>query len=129
MGQTLGRTFPRPEADALVPVPLHIESARSFNQSEALAQGLRKEWGIPVLDALAWRERRTGQATLEEKERRNMPSGAITVGRKGLAEKQVVLVDDVSTTGTTLCRAREAIVRGGGQCTLAVTWTYTPKRT
>ncbi|HCL80412.1 MAG TPA: ComF family protein [Synergistaceae bacterium] len=128
MGQALGRIFPKPDADALVPVPLHIDSPRGFNQSEALAQGLKKEWRMPVVDALAWRERCTEQATLEEKERRNMPSDAITIGRKGLAGKQIVLVDDVSTTGTTLCRAQEAVVRGGGRCALAVTWTYTPKR-
>lgn len=129
MGQTLGRVFPPPRADLLIPVPLHPDSPRDYNQSAALAQGLGKEWGIPVSELLLWREKRTPQTHLEDGERRNMPGDALILRNKkaDMAGQRVILVDDVCTTGTTLRRARSALVAAGATCEVAVTWTYALK--
>ncbi len=127
MGRALGRIFPPPEADCLVPVPLHRGSSRTFNQSEALASGIAGEWKIPVVQGLAWKEERRSQTALTEEQRRNMPADALSARRGKLAGKRAVLVDDVATTGTTIRRAAEAIARGGGRALLAVTWTHSPK--
>ena len=127
MGRALGRIFPAPEADCLVPVPLHRRSSRTYNQSAALAAGIALEWKIPVSDGLVWREERTTQTALSEEQRRNMPSDALAARRGKLAGQRAVLVDDVATTGTTLRRAASAVERGGGLPVLAVTWTHSPK--
>lgn len=127
MGRALGRIFPKPSGDVLVPVPLHRDSVRGFNQSKAIAEGLRLEWGILVSDCLEWREERIAQTARKESERRNMPLDAMVVRRKGLAGKRTVLVDDVATTGTTLQRAGIAVKRGGGRVVCAYTWTAVPK--
>ncbi|MGD9822477.1 MAG: phosphoribosyltransferase family protein, partial [Aminobacteriaceae bacterium] len=58
---------------------------------------------------------------------RRMPAGAILPRGKELAGKRAVLVDDVSTTGTTLLRAADAVALGGGKALLALAWTIAPK--
>ncbi len=123
MGRALGRIFPRPPADALVPVPLHRGSERAYNQSLALAEGLSKEWGVPVRDALSWREQRSAQTSLDESERKQMPADALQSRPGLLSGKRAVLVDDVATTGTTFLRAAGAVERAGGKVALALSWT------
>lgn len=127
MGRALGRIFPSPPCDVIVPVPLHKETERLYNQSAALAKGLGMEWGHPVVHGLTWRRRHAAQTSLGETERRKMPSDAMVAERGRIAGKALVLVDDVSTTGTTLRRAAEALSRGGGKVVLALTWTKAPK--
>lgn len=124
MGRALGETFPRPDADLLVPVPLHRGSERAFNQSAAIAEGVGGVWGIPVLDGLAWNERRAAQTSLGITERQMMPADVLRPVKKGISGKRVMLVDDVATTGTTLLRAADAIRRGGGLAVSALSWTH-----
>ena len=127
MGRALGRIFPPPEADCLVPVPLHRGSTRTWNQSAALASGIAREWNLPVIDGLFWKEERSTQTALPEAQRRTMPADALASYSGKLAGKRAVLVDDVATTGTTLRRAASALERGGARVDLAVTWTHSPK--
>lgn len=127
MGRALGRIFPTPSCDVIVPVPLHKESDRTFNQSAALAEGLGREWGRPVVEGLAWSRSHAAQTTLGEAERRKMPSDAMAPRGRRVAGKTVVLVDDVSTTGTTLRIAAKALSRGEGKVVLALTWAKAPK--
>ena len=127
MGRALGRIFPPPEADCLVPIPLHRGSTRVYNQSAALASGIAREWNLPVIDGLLWKEERSTQTARPEAQRRNMPADALVPRSGKLAGKRAVLVDDVTTTGTTLRRAASALERGGVRPVLAVTWTHSPK--
>ncbi|MDI9369947.1 MAG: ComF family protein [Synergistaceae bacterium] len=126
MGRALAETFPRPDADLLVPIPLHRGGERSFNQSAAIAEGAGTVWGIPVLDGLAWSERRAAQTSLGLVDRKMMPADVFRTVKRGISGRRVVLVDDVSTTGTTLLRAAGAVGRGGGRVESAMTWTYVP---
>ena len=126
MGRALGRIFPKPDCDMLTPVPLHRESDRGYNQSMALAKGVSAEWKIPAAEGLRWREDRTAQTALGRVERKAMPADALAGLGNILAGKKVVLVDDVSTTGTTLLRAARAVDRAGGRAVLALTWTIVP---
>jgi ComF family protein len=95
-------------AHCVVPVPLHPwkRVRRGFNQASDLAQHL----GPPVVHAL-WRVRlRPPQVGLPAAERRRNVRGAFTASRLLsarrrellLANRVVVLVDDVRTTGATL---------------------------
>ena len=127
MGRALGRIFPRPDADLLVPVPLHRGSERAYNQSLALAAGAAKEWGIPAKEGLVWSERREEQTSLGQEERKMMPRDVFSPVTKSVAGKRIVLVDDVATTGTTLERAAETVRRGGGDPVLALSWTCAPR--
>lgn len=86
----------------LVPVPLHPgrQAERGFNQAELLARQLP----FPIaLDVVKRTKHRPTQASLDGEARRQNLAGAFTVTRPELAQqKNIIVVDDVSTTGTTL---------------------------
>jgi ComF family protein len=98
-------SYPLP-ADVLVPVPLHSKrlKERGYNQSELLARELGKLTNLPLIDNCLVRQHYTGpQArTTSVNERQSNVSGAFTCRNWSLKDKAVLLIDDVSTSGTTL---------------------------
>jgi len=123
--EALGRWMTRagaellPEADLLVPVPLHWTRLwqRRFNQSSALAQAISRRSGVPVGDHLLARARATPpQFGLARRERARNVQGAFEVpkaARLHLKGKRLVLVDDVLTTGATVDACAKALLRAG----------------
>ncbi|MGA7326480.1 MAG: ComF family protein [Rhodomicrobium sp.] len=95
------------DAQLLVPVPLHRLRLlqRRFNQSALLAQGLSKATGVPAAVSALKRVRRTAaQVGLSHEERLANVLRAFAVhspGRNGLKGKNILLIDDVMTTGAT----------------------------
>jgi ComF family protein len=98
--------FPGTVFDAIIPVPLHRERLmqREFNQAAVLAQGLARYLNVPVLERLLVRVRSTRpQVELSGGERRQNVKQAFAVADPtALADKLVLVVDDVLTTGATL---------------------------
>jgi len=92
--------------EVLVPVPLHKKRLRErgYNQSSLLAKGLGKLLNLPVVDDCLIRGRHTHpQAkTSNVEERRSNVTGAFTCHDHRLQGKQVLLIDDVATSGATL---------------------------
>lgn len=109
------------DADVLVPVPLHYVRlvSRGFNQSGWLAQTIGAAAGRPVLvDALVRTRRTPSQAGLAGRARRRNVSGAFKVrkGRvAGIADRRVLLIDDVLTTGATLSACTRALKQAGAR--------------
>ncbi|MFN4023266.1 MAG: ComF family protein [Hyphomonas sp.] len=109
------------EADLIVPVPLHYTRlvSRGFNQSAWLAQAIGKAGGRPVsVDALKRTRRTPSQAGLSTRRRRRNVSGAFAVRHRALKQiqgAQVLLVDDVLTTGATLNACVRALKRAGAR--------------
>lgn len=106
-------------AELIVPVPLHWTRLwrRRFNQSALLARALGREAGAAVVPDLLVRRRRTpSQAGLGPAGRARNVAGAFRVNprhRARLAGKQVVLVDDVHTTGATVDACTRVLLRAG----------------
>ncbi len=106
-----------PEADILVPVPLHgrRRRERGYNQSALLARELGKRLELPVVeDSLYRKEHRPPQArTLTVQERQENVAGVFAWRGQGLEGKRVLLIDDVATSGATL-DACAAALKGHG---------------
>lgn len=109
------------EADLLIPAPLHWTRlvARRFNQAAWLAQALGALAGKKVdLFALERPRRRKSQAGLDAGQRRRNVTGAYRVGKaasKRLKDKNVILIDDVFTTGATAEACAKALKRAGAR--------------
>ena len=109
LGKIMGITLERSERfhpDVLVPLPLflHKEKRRGFNQSEILCKGIAEHLHVPVLGNVINRPRHTETQTHKGRiERwRNMEGKFVLTNPKAIEGKHVLLVDDVITTGATL---------------------------
>jgi predicted amidophosphoribosyltransferase len=126
MAHSLENTCRDDVPPVLVPIPLHGARRRSrgYNQSDLLARimGQTLGWGVRG-DVLA-RVRRTGQQaklTAVEDRRRNL-AGAFRArpAADGSRPTEVVLVDDLVTSGATLLSARRTLTTAGWPVRLAV---------
>ena len=108
---------------SLMPVPLGARRARvrGYNQSERIAAALGRRMGAPVrTDVLRrTRETQTQTALTPEARRANLAGAFTATGAGGL---EVVLVDDVFTTGATLAAAAEALQAAGAASVDGVTF-------
>ncbi|MBI3943409.1 MAG: ComF family protein [Chloroflexi bacterium] len=105
------------QIDAIVPVPLHPqrEKERGFNQALLLAQELARREGLPLEVNLLRRVRYTrSQTGLDPAGRLANVAGAFACrdGQKVIG-RQVLLVDDVMTTGATMSACAQALKSGG----------------
>ncbi len=103
--------------EVLVPVPLHHKrlKERGYNQSRLLARELGKLINLPVVDDCLIRQRHASPqaraSTVDE--RRSNVDGAFTCRDHRLRDKQVLLIDDVSTSGATLDACAVALKTSG----------------
>lgn len=93
--------------DFICPVPLHPKKfkKRGYNQSACFAEGISKVAGIPV--DMQWLQRRVFTSTQTRKNRierwHNVETAFSVEGEpKFLKNGQVLLIDDIITTGATL---------------------------
>lgn len=93
--------------DCMVPLPLTYwkELRRGYNQCTYIAKGINKSTGIPVIsNALKRVKEHTKQAGLGKYQRwRNAQDLFKVADPSLLAGKHVLIIDDVVTTGATLC--------------------------
>lgn len=123
MGQRMAAAFACPEADCVVPMPLHKGSRRAYNQTELIARGLASRWGLPVeARAVSWAVRREPQTTRNAAERAGISAEVFAVS-DSLRGRRVVLVDDVYTTGGTVRAALAALRRAGARPAAVALWT------
>lgn len=104
------------EADILMPVPLSKKrlKERGYNQSALLAAELFKITHIPVDNNALTRVRYTPpQAQLSLEERTKNVKGAFTA--KHVEGQNIILVDDVITSGSTLASCANALRTAGAQ--------------
>lgn len=103
----------------IMPVPLHIKRLRErgFNQSLILARALAKKWLIPLDFSLLKRHKSTlTQTGLHKTERKQNIKGAFEVSDKNkIAGKNVLLIDDVYTTGATINECAKTLIKAGAQ--------------
>lgn len=117
--------YPNQVFDLLVPVPLHPvrKRTRNYNQSAVLAQELARQIKHKNHPELLKRVRPTiSQTNLTAKARLSNVSQAFQHRKKArLAGKNVLLVDDVMTTGATVNACAKALKKGGAASVYVIT--------
>ena len=102
----------------LIPIPLHSTKfrKRGYNQSFLLSQGLSKKFNIHVADCLVRTKNTKTQVGLTQKERLDNIKDAFVLKKEAIEEinkKQIFLVDDIVTSGSTLKEAAKILKKVG----------------
>jgi len=107
-----------PIAPILVPIPLHPrrQRQRGYNQAALLARVMGARHEMIVIESALRRVRPTPpQVGMSAAERARNIRGAFAADAHSCAGKNVLLVDDVCTTGATLRAAAEALRQAGAR--------------
>lgn len=108
----------------IIPVPLHRSRLRQrgFNQAVLIGRVLSKQLSVPlVTDALIRTRPTAPQIELPAAERRMNVRGAFTVTRpESVADRHIVLFDDVMTTGSTMDECARELKKSGAATVTAV---------
>jgi ComF family protein len=120
MGRILADLCPlAPCHEILVPVPLHVARLRwrGFNQALLLAKELATRRRLRIAPSLLRRNRPTmPQVGLNERDRRRNLTGAFSVtDDRAVRGRNVLLVDDVLTTGATAEECARSLRRAGAR--------------
>lgn len=94
----------------LVPIPLHKTrlQERGFNQSEDIVNSIHRYTNIPVSDVLVRRKQTWTQSQLPRDMRTKNTANAFATSTH-IPHSIVILVDDVTTSGSTLTAAAHAL--------------------
>ena len=116
-------------SSVLVPIPLAPKRLRQrgYNQSEALARALGRQWKVPVLTDLLARTRETPtQTALTPETRLANVAGAFAMSNDQRSmindHSTLIIVDDVFTTGATLAEAARALEQAGATQIVGITF-------
>jgi ComF family protein len=108
----------------VIPIPLHRSkhAERGFNQARSLAmhalrflRKTRPEWRLKLATSTLMRHRATeSQAGLTPRQRRLNVRGAFMVSQpKAVAQKHILVIDDIFTTGATARAAAQTLIQAG----------------
>lgn len=117
------------EADALVPVPsglLSIEK-RGFSPAEVIAKRISMRLDIPILNAFTADFDKVEQKTLTRKSRKLNAQKCFHKAKNiSVRGKRLLIVDDVTTTGSTLSALAEILLKAGAKDVSAAVFAQVP---
>ena len=102
----------------IMPVPLHKRRLRwrGFNQAEEIAKILAKKLNIPLINNQLIRIKyNQPQAKINSQKRKNNINGCFQCQGESLNKKNIVLVDDVVTSGSTLNECAKVLKEKGAE--------------
>jgi len=107
--------------DAVVPVPLHRSRLRKrgFNQADLMANAVAREINAPASDKMEVVRKTRDQVELTAPQRKANVSGAFRTREP--VRGNVLLVDDVFTTGATTSECAKTLARAGASEVYALT--------
>ena len=111
--------------DLMVPVPLHgtRQKVRGFNQVDLFGRPLARKLGLPYRPVLLKRERaRPEKHLLHFEERWEAVRGAFVICEDDRVDNlQILLLDDVMTSGATLDACTSALREAGAKSVAGLT--------
>lgn len=127
-GNMIANRPEHPESWILVTVPISIQRfrERGYNQSELLAKHLGQVFKLRIIpNALIKKKHTHKQGTAKSREERMQNiTGSFGIYKKSqalIAGKNCIIIDDITTTGSTLIEARDTLLRVGANKVIA--WT------
>ena len=104
--------------DFIIPVPLarKRQRQRGYNQSEAVARGVAAVTGLPIVcnavERISFKESQTHKSLRERME--NVEDAFRLTGKTSLQNCHVLMVDDIVTSGATICSCVKPMLAAGG---------------
>ncbi|MBN2031055.1 ComF family protein [bacterium] len=128
LGQQLGKAFQTAYENwkqcIVMPVPLHRirHRERGYNQSDILCQGINDCVNVPIYyDGLIRNRHTSTQTRLSAKERQDNVKNAFEVNPSySFQGKDIVLVDDVITTGATVNNCAACLKEAGARKVIGI---------
>lgn len=112
------------KSNLIIPIPLHIlrKADRGFNQANEIANGISKSLKIPIKSNILKRKIYTvTQTKLNLKERKKNIEGAFRLNKSAeIIGKNILLVDDVITTGATINECAKVLKQNGANKICAI---------
>lgn len=119
--------LPKIKNALLVPVPLHSSRLRGrlFNQSAMLVRTISKRSGVEWHHAALHRVQKTRpQVSKTRKQRQQLPNNAFYADEKLVNGRNIILVDDIWTTGSTARACATVLKKAGAKRVDVLTATY-----
>ncbi len=116
------------KADMIVPVPMgrRKRRKRGFNQADVFGKSLGRALGIPVRRDILFKYDENDEQHLHSREERRERVKALFYGEEAdLSGKNIIVCDDVMTTGSTLSYCSELLKNMGAESVIAVVCTVT----
>lgn len=110
--------------DILIPVPLGKKrlQERGYNQVGLVAQPLAYYADFPYMPQALWKARETrSQVGLNIRQRHENVHNAYQADARIVRQKSILLMDDVSTTGSTIESCTDALLAAGALEVYAIT--------
>jgi ComF family protein len=130
MAGVLRKNFPnilnfwRQEKYVLVPIPLfwQRQNWRGFNQAEDVGQALAKKLRLRFNKQILYRVKKTApQVSFKDKQQRRQGVKGVFQARSEKLADNLILFDDVSTTGSTLNEAVKTVKAAGAKSVWGLT--------
>lgn len=119
------------DVDLILPIPLHVRRMRKrgYNQSWLLAQSAAGILRAPARHDVLMRVRNTpSQTQLDHDARKLNVRGAFAIQKSEIVrDKQVLLIDDVRTTGATLKAASRVLMQHGAKSVRTLAFAAAPR--
>lgn len=107
------------QVDIIVPVPLHQKryKERGYNQAKLLCDSISEMTSLPTSDKLLERKIETETQTGKSKEERkaNVVGAFVVTNKAEVKGKNILVVDDVFTTGATTNECARVLKRAGAK--------------
>ena len=113
------------DCDLIIPVPIHISrlKERGYNQSELLAKELSEILNLQLdTQSLVKVKKTKNQAELDFKQRHsNLEKAFKVTSKKQICGKNILIIDDVYTTGSTISECSKELKKAGAKSVCALT--------
>lgn len=119
------------QVDAVIPVPLYVsrEKKRGFNQATLLSSQFQNLLNLQIDTTSLIRTKNTPTQTKLTKEQRksNLEKAFKVTNKQNIKNKNILLVDDVFTTGATIEECATALKKAGAKNVYAITLAHVGK--